>query len=154
MKKYLVISGLIVGIFLSIQLSIAEDNPGEDVDDTLEYTYGSVVSVSPAQVIINEYNYESDEEVKVPYVLDAQTKFSNLAGVQDLAKDDNVDIYYKVTGDQRVASMVTKDETVYENEENADAGEDEIMNEQSNESINPPVSPPIENTTSVNDTRG
>ena len=152
MKKYLVISGMITAIFLSVQFSTAQDNPGGDIDDTLEYTYGSVVSVSPAQVIISEYNYESDEEVQVPYGLNAETKFNNLSGVQDLAKDDNVDIYYKINGDQKIASMITKDETVYE-DDSEEAGENEV-NELSDDAINPPASPETEDNVDVNDTRG
>ena len=51
MKKYLVIFGILTGISLSINLSTAaQDDTAADVDEALEYTYGSVVAVSPTQV--------------------------------------------------------------------------------------------------------
>lgn len=155
MKKYLVIPGMIIGIFLNVQLSTAQDTPADDSGETLEYTYGSVVSVSPVQVIISEYNYESDEEVQVSYTINPETKFNNMTGVPDLTKEDNVDIYYKIVGDQKVATMITKDATVYENEEEYEQiGEDEVVNELSNETLSPPPSLEIENSIDVDDTRG
>ena len=156
MKKYLAIFGIILGVFASIHLSSAEDTKG-DVDETLEYTYGSVVSVSPTVVVISEYNYESDQEVQMSYGVNAETKFNNISSLQELAKDDNVDIYYKVLGDQKVAKMITKDETVYDNEENANAEEEDAINDElTNEAMNASntIPPEENNQMQVNETRG
>ena len=155
MRKYLLIAGITIGIFLSANLLMAEDN-AENADEALEYTYGSVVSATPQTVVIKEYNYESDEDVQASYVINTETKFNNMVGVQDLAQDDNVDIYYKVVGNQKEAKMITKDETAYESEE-ADTMEEDSVNELSDNSVEP-VSPPINlelpDQADVNETRG
>ena len=50
--------------------------------------------------------------------------------------------------------MITKDETVYESEDDAEEPGENEMNELSDDAINPPPSPEMENTVNVNDTRG
>jgi len=157
MKKYLVIFGILTGISLSINLSTAaQDDTAADVDEALEYTYGSVVAVSPTQITISEYNYETDEEVQTSYAVDAETKVTNAASVQDLVKDDNVDVYYKVTtGDQKIAKMITKDDTAYDNESEAGPAEDEAINAETwDDSLDAPAILPIENKIDLNASRG
>ena len=51
-----------------------------------------------------------------------------------LVKDDNVDIYYKVTGGKKIAAMVTKDDTVYESE--VAEGED-VIDDFSDDDVDP-----------------
>ena len=152
MKKYFLISGMILGILVSANIAQAEDNATVGIDESLEYTYGTVVSASPTAVIINEYNYESDEEVKVTYVVNADTKFSNIAAAVNLAKDDNVDIYYKSLGGQKVATMITKDETVYENE--GEKSEDDAVNDAPDNSTELQPNSDMNAPPSINETRG
>jgi hypothetical protein len=154
MNKYLIILGISLGILCGVSSSKAQDNSVAvtDADETLEYTYGSVVSASPAEIVINEYNYETDEEVNMTYGVNAETKFNNIASPQDLAKDDNVDIYYKVAGDKKIAKMITKDDTVYDAEEGTEEGDEAANEEFNNGSV--PTSPETDNKINVNATRG
>ena len=153
MNKYLIVLGIFLGVLGGATILKAQDNnlEGANAEETLEYTYGSIVSASPVEVVINEYNYETDEESNVSYLINPETKFNNIDSAQSLVKDDNVDIYYKVIGDQRVARMITKDETVYDTEEGLDEGE-EVGNEQlTNEATN---SVPQPSSSEINATRG
>jgi hypothetical protein len=116
MKTYLLIGMILSGVLFNASLLRAEEDVVAAIDEDLEYTYGSVMSSSSAEIIVSEYNYETDEEVQMTYIISPETKFSNVPGAADLVKDDNVDIYYKVTDDKKIAAMVTKDDTVYESE--------------------------------------
>jgi hypothetical protein len=122
MQRYFLIFGMtlgmILGIFLFFNAGVlkAAEEPAATIDEDLEYTYGSVVSSSAAEVVVTEYNYETDEEIQTPYTVSAETKFSNVGSAPDLVKGDNVDIYYKNIDEKKVATMITKDETVYESQ--------------------------------------
>ena len=160
MKKYLLILGIVVNMFWGVGLlTAAEDDPAVNVDEALEYTYGSVVSASAAEVVISEYNYESDEEIQMTYVVNADTKFSNVNAAQDLLKDDNVDIYYKVIDDRKIATMITKDDTVYEEDpegaadENAADGVD-TLNDLPGNTVELPEDTGSQNMLTGNETKG
>jgi hypothetical protein len=126
MKTFLLSGVILLGMLLNVNMVKAQDEGAAGIEEDLEYTYGSVVSSTPTEIVVSEYNYETDEEVQVTYTITPETKFSNIPGAADLAKDDNVDIYYKVADDKKIASMVTKDDTVYESEvaEGEDVAED------------------------------
>ena len=145
------------GIFFNVSVLKAAEEPAAEVpatvDEDLEYTYGSVISTSPTEIVVSEYNYETDEEVQMTYAVNPETKFSNVNSPQDLAKDDNVDIYYKVAPDgKKFATMITKDETVYESESN---GED-VVDDLPDNTVEPETNATIEipPATTGNETRG
>ncbi len=81
---------------------------GEDIT----YSYGVVVAVSPTEIRVREYDYEKDEEIEVSYVVNEKTQFNNVNSGTELAIDDNVEIYYTETPDQKIASIVSKEEIV------------------------------------------
>ena len=134
MKASLLTGMILLGILFNANLLKAEDEAVATIDEDLEYTYGSIINSSPAEIIVSEYNYETDEEVQMMYILSPETKFSNVAGATNLVKDDNVDIYYKVTGGKKIAAMVTKDDTVYESE--VAEGED-VIDDFSDDDVDP-----------------
>lgn len=153
MRKHFLIYALILGISLQVSPLQAAEEEAASIDEDLEYTYGSVVSSSPEQIVVSEYDYEADEEAQTTYIVKAETKFSNINAAADLTKDDNVDIYYKVADGQKVATMVTKDETVYD----AQTGEEEDAGEvPEEESVEPQTNSATEvpDTTTGNETRG
>ena len=156
MKKYFVISVSIISLCVGISLAMAQDNEEEDIlDGDLEYTYGSVVSVTPAEIVINEYNYESDQEVQVSYVVNGETKFNKINSAQELAKDDNVDVYYKVIGEQKVAQLITKDDTLYETQaEEADGTEIEVNAEGAPNAVTSPANQETQNQINIDSSRG
>jgi hypothetical protein len=79
-----------------------------DQDYVTDCAYGHVVSTGEATMTILEYDFESDRDVQVHYVIDAQTKFERVSGVTDIRVHDEVEILYKEVDAQRVAVTVSR----------------------------------------------
>jgi len=155
MKKYFTVFAVLVSLWVGAPLAMAQNDAQEEEDllsEDLEYTYGSVVSVSPQTIVINEYNYESDQEIQVSYAISGETKFTKINSVEELVKDDNVDVYYKVVGEQKVAQLITKDDTSYGTEtEDIDRAE---MEDSEDVNMLVPVSNQETNQTNIDSSRG
>lgn len=84
-RTLLITAVLMVG---AVSLSLAQ----EEAD--LEFTYGTVVSISGDQVVISVYDYEMDAEAEVTYQVDDQTVYDGIASLAEVAAGDEVDIEY------------------------------------------------------------
>ena len=90
------------------------------------YSYGIIQGIDQksdgmAVVTIAEYDYEGDQNVNTNYTVNADTQFENVKSAAELAKDDSVEIYFKTSGDDKVATRLIKeiiesDETAAEEE--------------------------------------
>ncbi|MDD5439392.1 MAG: hypothetical protein PHS37_04320 [Candidatus Omnitrophica bacterium] len=88
-------------------------------EDNTEYGYGTVVSVDDAkkEIVISEYNWETDAEANVTYSVAPEAKFENVAGLKNITAGSYVDIEYLAgEGGKRVAKLIS----VYEPETEAE----------------------------------
>jgi len=90
--------------------AVAEEAAPAVEDDNLMYTYGTVVSIAPEVMVINEYDFDSDSFKEVTYSLTADVQLSNVPAVTDIAAGDSVEVYYIVEGDKKIAKTIGKDE--------------------------------------------
>ena len=86
-------------------LSLAQDEEGMD------YSWGAVVEVSSDQIIVSEYDYDLDEEKDVVYKVNPDTELNNIESLKDLIKGDNIDINYVVEAKERIAKVITLEES-------------------------------------------
>ena len=93
---------LAVAIFcFASNLSLAQDE--EDMD----YSWGAVVEVSSDQIVVSEYDYDSDEEIDVVYKVSPDTELRNIEALKDLAEGDSVEIVYAFKGKDKIAKAIT-----------------------------------------------
>ena len=95
----------------------------EEMDDAQDgkYSFGTVESVAPNQIVLKEYDYDKDEEVNVTYEVGADAKFENAGALKDIVKDDEVEIYWKDADGKKVATIISKSEDNDEQESGMDA---------------------------------
>lgn len=98
--------------------------PAAEVEET-EFSYGTVTSVSSNQIVVSEYDYESDQDVDVTYTVPADVKLEGVASLQEIAVGDAIDIDFLIKGGQKVASLITVEKPIEEDEEGAFVVEDE-----------------------------
>ena len=98
-----------------------------------EYAYGVVANVSPDQIVLLEYDYDTDEDIEVVYNIDAGTKFENADSLQGIVIDDSVEIYYKEIEGKKIASIIAKEDDGWEETEGMEAGEPAV--DQSGEAV-------------------
>ncbi|MBL7132091.1 MAG: hypothetical protein ISS45_11950 [Candidatus Omnitrophica bacterium] len=113
MRKYLGIAIVLMLGFLMCStpgISLAQE------EEETEYSWGAVSSVSSNQVVITEYDYDSDEGVEVTYTVDPNAELKNVDSLKDIAAGDNVDIEYVVRNGKKVAKIITVEKSSSEEE--------------------------------------
>lgn len=56
---------------------------------------GNVVRINSHQVTICGYDYDSDEDQEDRYVIGMHTRFENIHSLEDISRDDQVQIVYE-----------------------------------------------------------
>lgn len=82
--------------------------PEEDLSKFI-YSYGSVLKVSPSELVLQEYDYDSDVEKEVTYQLDAAIKLEGLKAVTDLVTEDVVEVYYLEQDGKKIAKIIRRE---------------------------------------------
>ena len=74
-------------------------------EEALEYSYGVVNSVSATQLVVTEYDFETDADVTVTYELNDKTELT-VASASEIKVGDDVEIDYKLENGKKVAVWV------------------------------------------------
>lgn len=78
----------------------------EEVEE-MEFSYGTVAGVSSGEIVINEYDYEGDKEVRVTYKMDPKAGIEGVASAANIAVGDIVEIDYVTEGNKNVAKYIS-----------------------------------------------
>lgn len=86
-------------------------------EEETEYSWGTVSSISSNQIVVSEYNSETEENSEVTYTLDPNTKLENVDSLKDIAAGDNVNIEYVVKNGKKIAKIITVEKSSSSEEE-------------------------------------
>ena len=90
---------VLIGVFcLAISLAHAQEEP--------EYAYGVVTSASGDQIVISEYDYETDMDVDISFTVTEDTIIDGVGSISDISAGDNAEIDYVVKDGKKIAQMV------------------------------------------------
>lgn len=73
------------------------------------YSYGAVVKVSASEIVLQEYDYDSDVEKQVTYQLDPEVKLDGFKAISDLAVEDVVEVYYAEQDGKKIAKIIRRE---------------------------------------------
>lgn len=118
MKKTLTILMALALPFMALGVSW-----GQGEEPKYDFAYGALVSKSGDQITISEYNFDTDAEENVAYVVNEWTDFEGGAGPEGLDVGDSVEILYTAEEGRRVAVSVA--------ESKEDEGQDDAVEEDS-----------------------
>ncbi len=79
------------------------------------YSYGAVLKVSATEIVLQEYDYDSDVEKEVSYQIDPSIKCEGFKAVSDLAAEDVVEIYYLEQDGKKTAKIIRREIVEEEN---------------------------------------
>ncbi|MFH1776130.1 MAG: hypothetical protein ABH952_00990 [Candidatus Omnitrophota bacterium] len=105
MKKGTVIAASMLLVFLSFMtggLLLAQE-------DNVEYSWGIVKNVSAGKIVVVEYDYNTDEEMEVSYVVNSAVTFNGVQSLQDISADDELEIEYVTENNKRIAKVISVD---------------------------------------------
>ena len=71
---------------------------------------GTIKSVSSNMITLANESSQSQELREINVAINSQTRLSNLASVGDLKEGDRVKVEYKEEGNQKVATLIAKQE--------------------------------------------
>ena len=110
MKSYVILAALLVFglVAMGATPSFAQET------EEMEYSYGTVKSVSGNQIVVREYDYDKDEDVDINYDVDPAAKFDNVASIKDVAVDDIIEIDYITKDAKRIAKVIYIEKPVTE----------------------------------------
>ena len=83
--------------------------PAEENLSQYVYSYGAVVKASEQEIILEEYDYDSDAEKQVTYQVDPAVKLEGIKAVTELAADDVIEIYSFDAGGVKTAKVIRKE---------------------------------------------
>ncbi len=100
MKGYLDIALVFCCAMLALlNVSFAQEQGEEEA----EYTWGIVSSISAQQIVLSEYDYDTDEEVNVAYTLDPDLELKNLESLEEIVVGSDVWVDYVVKDGKKIA---------------------------------------------------
>ena len=83
-------------------------------ENELDYTYGTVVNITPDKIIIEEYDYDNEENIETSYSIGANTEIENVQSTEDIEPGDYVDIDYMMKDGARTAITIIVEKEIVE----------------------------------------
>jgi len=107
MIRYFVVLVFIFGV-LNISYSQEIEPKEVAVEEEAKLSYGVVKSVDKeeSKIVIGEYDYDKDDYVEVSYYVDSETNFIGVSSIDEISKDDTVDIEYVERDGRRVIKNI------------------------------------------------
>jgi hypothetical protein len=137
MRKYLLsVLGVGAVIFMSagiLSAQEAETPVAEDsstvVKEETEFSYGVVNAVDASKLVLDEYDYDTNQETSVTYAITADTKIEGVENVAGIAVGDGAEVEYATLEGNKNAKVITIEKQSLENEisEGEDIGTEEAV---------------------------
>lgn len=105
MAKYLLL------ILVCISLAYV---PAYSQEEDVEYGYGTVVEIKKDsnEIVVSEYDWESEEEVDVTYSIHEDLKIENIDSWKEIPNETYIDIEYVIDADgKRIAKYINAHKT-------------------------------------------
>lgn len=99
------------------QEAAAPETETEDIGEETEFSFGTVKSVTENEVVVSEYDYETNADVDVTYKVPAETEFENATTLKDIKAGDSIDIDFLVKDGVKTAIAITVETPLQETEE-------------------------------------
>ncbi|MCB9747449.1 MAG: hypothetical protein H6755_03480 [Candidatus Omnitrophica bacterium] len=117
-------------VLMMLVLYIPGASAQEDMEN-LRYAYGSIVKVTPNEISISEYNYETDQEVVSVYVLNEESVLEDMESVNEITVGEEVEIMYEEKGSEKIIVMLSKASDLDDDalEYNVDGVEEDMQEE-------------------------
>jgi len=85
------------------QAQVSVQAPVPPAEEEPDYTFGTVKSVTADQIVILEFDYDSEKEVEAAYGIDPKAELGDVASVSEIQPGDEVDIDYVARDGKKTA---------------------------------------------------
>jgi len=98
-------------LLFSLPMALAQEGaapaPATNEADEVDYSFGTVKSASAGEVVVSEYDYETDKDVDVAYTLDPKVELKNVDAADKIVAGDSIDITFIVKDGKKIAKSVS-----------------------------------------------
>jgi len=105
------------GFFLisSMALLLTVTAIAQDEEIYTEFSYGTVTAVDETrnEITVSEYDWDSDSEISVTYLLDPEATMNTIASIKEIMPGSYIDIEYII--DEK-GKRIAKSVSIYESE--------------------------------------
>lgn len=116
MKKFLLITMVVIlsiAVFFCAnsfaqQQQDLEENEEPLMEDDQLFGFGQVVEISKQAMTLLEYDFETDQELQIVYVLNEQTALDNIASLDEIKVDDEIGVNYEEKDGKKIAKTIFK----------------------------------------------
>ena len=115
MRQYGKIS--IIFVVLIIAVFSIGGLTGQDIETEEQYYSGSVVEVDSSQIVLVEYDWETEKDIKLVFKVDNNTVLNNVKKIAEIAVDQLVSITYTEKENKKLAVVITVDTEVSDDED-------------------------------------
>ncbi|MFA5261633.1 MAG: hypothetical protein WC450_10430 [Candidatus Omnitrophota bacterium] len=111
MKKVFMVLGvlLLTGIVMTNTSAVYAQE-----EEMEEYSWGTVAEISSDQIVIVEYNYETEEEQNETYMIAPDVELLGISALSEIKVGDAVEFRYSMQGDKKVILAIGLDKSVME----------------------------------------
>lgn len=105
MSKWLLVMFMCVMVTCSSIRAFAQE------EERVEYSWGTVKSISSNQIVILEYDYDRDEDVESAYSINPNVEFRGVETLKDIAVGDDIDIEYVIQSGKKITKVITAEKS-------------------------------------------
>jgi len=91
----------------STQAPASDEIQPAQVSEETDYSFGTVKLVSPTEITVSEYDYETDNDIDVLYALDSKLELKNVDSADKIAAGDSVDITFVIRDGKKVVTLLS-----------------------------------------------
>ena len=96
---------LIFTLFLMGTVFLSSPMFAQDPEET-DYAFGTVERSSATEIVVNQYDYESDAETTITYKIDPNVELTNAKDIQSIVKGDSVDVTFIEKNGKKIAVAI------------------------------------------------
>jgi len=87
-----------------------DDMDAEKLEGDIMIAFGTLTAVAKGKLTVSEYDFDTDRDVEIIYMVDEDTEYENVADASKLSAEDPVEIIYLEMDGKRFALVVTKEQ--------------------------------------------
>ena len=114
MKKYLLLI-LLIGImlvmspYILLAQEVQEKTGTQEKPEEKDYSYGRVTKVDVAknEIVVSEYDWETNQDIAVTYSVAPDAKFENVASLKEVEPDTEVSIEYIEENGKKIVKFIS-----------------------------------------------
>jgi len=83
-------------------------------EETEEYSWGTVAEIADNQIVIVEYNYETEEEQNETYTIASDVELLGISALSEIKVGDDVEFRYALQNGKKVILAIGLDKSAME----------------------------------------